>query len=358
MKAVFCLTVAPMISAAMFVTAQQFPTAAVQPSDRNTNYIDDQGTAHITRVIPLPQTVSPEAREFLIEEQNQGPGGPKAPAAPQGGGKDEGAMDMAAQWSKLLPNQLMNTQIAGVLVRIVTPDGMPDANRDRVLINLHAGGFKFDADSYVESISMAGYTKIKVVSVLYRMLPKFQFPAPVDDVVAVYKELLKSYQPQHIGIYGGSAGAILTGEVAARLKQLGLPMPAALGIFSGHGDFAREGDSRSLFELGGYGFPVPLPADRKSDPDYVGSTDPRDPVLSPIYSDLHGLPPTLFVTGERDMLLSGVANLHRAFLLAGVDARLVVWDAMPHMFWLNPKMPEAIEANHIMADFFIKELAK
>jgi acetyl esterase/lipase len=81
-------------------------------------------------------------------------------------------------------------------------------------------------------------------------------------------------------------------------------------------------------------------------------------VLSPIYADLHGLPPALFVTSGRDMLLSGTVNLHRAYINAGVDARLVVFDALTHAFWYNPQLPEAIEANHIMADFFVKQLNK
>jgi len=90
----------------------------------------------------------------------------------------------------------------------------------------------------------------------------------------------------------------------------------------------------------------------------VGSTDVKDPVLSPIYADLHGLPPSLFITSERDALLSSTANLHRAYLRAGVDARLVVFDALPHAFWGDPNLPESIEASHIMADFFIKELKR
>ena len=90
----------------------------------------------------------------------------------------------------------------------------------------------------------------------------------------------------------------------------------------------------------------------------MGKTDPKDPVLSPIYADLHGLPPTLFVTSGRDLLLSGTANLHRAFLNAGDDARLIVFDALPHAFWYSPLLPEALEANHMMADFFVKQLGK
>jgi acetyl esterase/lipase len=92
------------------------------------------------------------------------------------------------------------------------------------------------------------------------------------------------------------------------------------------------------------------------DKEYVAATDDKDPILSPIYGDLHGLPPTLFITSGRDLLLSGTINLHRAYLNAGVDARLVVFDALPHAFWYDPMLPEAQEANHMMADFFVKHL--
>jgi len=261
-------------------------------------------------------------------------------------------------WSRLCPNQLVEDSIAGVPVRIVTPEGLTEANKDKVLLNLHGGGFNSDSGSYTESIPIASYTGVKVVAVLYRLAPEHPFPAAVDDSVAVYKELLKTYKPEHIAIYGTSAGAILTAEVAAKLKQLGLPLPSALGIFSGMGDFARAGDSIALYALRGLTGHLDPPEAGAHDPYYVATTDPKDPVLSPIYSDLHGLPPTLFVTSGRDMLLSGTANLHRAYLNAGVDAHLVVYDALPHAFWYDPMLPEAIEANHIMADFFVRHLGK
>jgi acetyl esterase/lipase len=261
-------------------------------------------------------------------------------------------------WTRICPNTLADQTMAGVPVHIVTPDGMPDRNKDKVLLNLHGGGFNSDSGSYTESIPIASYTGIKVVAVLYRLAPEHPYPAAVDDSVAVYKELLKTYKPDHIVIYGTSAGAILTAEVAARLKQLGLPLPAALGIFSGMGDFARAGDSVAMYALRGLTGHLDPPDPTQHDGEYVGSADPKGPVLSPIYGDLHGLPPTLFVTSGRDLLLSGTANLHRAYLNAGVDARLVVFDALPHAFWYDPMLPEAIEANHTMADFFVKQLAK
>ncbi len=332
------------------------PTTAEEAPQRDTSYIDAQGTAHVTRVVPIPQTISPEAQRYLNHsEPDQGP---EEPLADRRARTDAWAVRAAAAWSKLCPNTLVNTALAGVPVRIVMPEGMPASNKDKVLLNIHGGGFNSDSGSYTETIPIAGYSKIKVVAVLYRLAPEHPFPAAVDDSVAVYKELLKTYKPDHIVIYGTSAGAILTGEVAVRLKQLGLPMPAALGIFSGLGDFARDGDSRSLFALRGLAGHLDPPTDGPHDSYYAGKTDPKDPVLSPVYADLRGLPPTLFVTSTRDMLLSGTVNLHRAFLNAGVDARLVVFDALPHAFWYDQELPEAIEANHAMADFFVKHLGK
>ena len=332
------------------------PTTAADAPKSDTSYIDASGTAHVTRVVPVPQTISPEAQKSLSrQEPDQGP-----PQPPEQRRKMTDAYTASArvQWTKICPNTIVEEKMADVPVRIVTPEGLPESNKDKVLLDLHGGGFNADSGSYTESIPIASYTKIKVVAVLYRLSPEVKFPAAVDDSIAVYKQLLKSYEPKHIVIYGTSAGAILTAEVAAKIKQLGLPMPAALGIFSGMGDFARAGDSIAMYALRGLSGHLDPPEPGAHDPYYVGGTDPKDPVLSPIYGDLHGMPPTLFITSGRDLLLSGTVNLHRAYLLAGVDARLVVYDALTHAFWYDPKLPEAIEANHIMADFFVKELAK
>jgi acetyl esterase/lipase len=310
----------------------------------------------VTRVVPVPQTVSSQAQLSIGHaEPDQGPPEPLEDRRKR---TDQYTARARVAWSKLCPNQIVEDKIAGVPVRIVTPEGMPESNKDKVLLNLHGGGFNSDSGSYTESIPIASYSKIKVVAVLYRLSPEVKFPAAVDDSIAVYKELLKTYKPGHIVIYGTSAGAILTAEVAAKIRQLGLPMPVALGIFSGMGDFARNGDSIAMYGLRGLAGHLDPPESGPHDPYYLGETDAKDPILSPIYGDLHGLPPTLFVTSGRDLLLSGTVNLHRAYLLAGVDARLVVYDALPHAFWYNPVLPEAIEANHIMADFFVKQLGK
>ncbi len=332
------------------------PTSAAEAANRDTSYIDVQGTAHVTRVVPVPQDLSPQAQLVVGRpEPDQGP-----PQSLEDRRRMTDAYTARARvaWTRICPNTLVDETMAGVPVHVVTPDNVPESNKDKVLLNLHGGGFNSDSGSYTESIPIASYAGIKVVAVLYRLAPEHPFPAAVDDSVAVYKELLKTYKPDHIVIYGTSAGAILTAEVAAKLKQLGLPQPAALGIFSGMGDFAVMGDSMAMYALRGLSGHLDMPDGKVHDGEYAATTNLKDPVLSPIYSDLHGLPPTLFVTSGRDLLLSGTANLHRAYLNAGVDARLVVYDALPHAFWYDPMLPEAIEANHIMADFFVKELGK
>ncbi len=353
MKPAICLVA--FFVAAMAAAQQPAATAAAQAPDRDTSYIDADGTAHVTRVVPIPQTISPEARALLARRIPDA--APPQSLADRRAGTDAYTARARVEWSRICPNQIVETQMAGVPVRVVTPEDISAADRDKVLLNLHGGGFNSDSGSYTESIPIAYYTKMKVVAVLYRLAPEHPFPAAVDDSVAVYRELLKSYKPDHIVIYGTSAGAILTGEVAVKLKQLGLPMPAALGIFSGMGDFARNGDSMALFSLRGLSGPLEAPS-APHDSFYIGSTDARDPVLSPVYADLRGLPPTLFITSTRDLLLSGTVNLQRAFLRAGVDARLVVFDALAHAFWYDPTLPEAVEANHMMADFMVKQLGR
>jgi acetyl esterase/lipase len=357
MHLTFRLSAILVLFGSVALAAQQVaPTTQAQAPNTDTSFIDAQGTAHVTRVVPVPATISSEAQRMLaspVPDQ-----APPESLAERRARTDAYTETARVAWTRICPNQIVEDKIAGVPVRIVTPGQIAQSNRDKILINLHGGGFNSDSGSYSESIPIASYTGIKVVAVLYRLAPENPFPAGVDDAVAVYKELLKTYEPKHIVIYGTSAGAVMTGEVAVKLKQLGLPMPAALGIFSGIGDFARNGDSMALFSLRGLSGHLDPPTSGPHDPYYIGSADPRDPVLSPIYADLHGLPPTLFVSSTRDALLSGTANLHRAFLRAGVDARLVVFDALPHAFWYNAQLPESIEASHIMADFFLQHVSQ
>lgn len=334
--------------------AQQ-PSGDGQQTDSSRIGVD--GTAYVTRVVPVPTTISPEAQKML-ERVASDVAVPRT-LEQRRAGTDKWQAGAGEVSKKLYPANVAADTIAGVPVRVVTPLSIAPEKRDRVLIDLHGGGFDSDSGSLTESIPIANLTGIKVIAVLYRLAPEHPFPAGVEDAVGVYKELLKTYKPSHIGIYGTSAGAILTAEVTVKLKQLKLPLPAVTGVFSGLGDFSRNGDSVALYALNGFSGHLDEPqSDMRGTKYYAGSTDLQDPVLSPVYADLTGFPPTLFITSGRDLLLSGTTILHRAYLNAGVDAQLVVFEALPHAFWNNPELPESKEADRMMAGFLEKHLGR
>src|ERR1700730_4165751 len=318
---------------------------------------DADGTAHVTRVVPMPSTITPEAKAWLAslaQKKSASQTLPERRAA-----TDAWRTQDTAEARKLYPVNIEETSIAGVRSDVITPVATPETNRDRVLVNLHGGGFVSDSGSLIEGIPIANLAKVKVVSVYYRLAPENPFPAAVDDVVAVYRELLKRYRPSNIGFFGTSAGAILTCEVTVRLKQLGLPLPAALGIFSVLTDFSRPSDSRQIFTLDGFpGELQPRDPDRHPDDLYPGRADRKDPVLSPLFADLRGMPPSLLLTSTRDLLLSDTAMFHRALLHAGDDAQLVVFEALPHAFWYHFQLPETEEALELMATFFDQKLGR
>jgi len=341
-----------MVSLPQFLAAQANP--AVQQDSAT---FDPDGTAHLTRVVPMPATISPETQKWLasLTLKKSGP----ETLAERRAHTDAWRAQDSAEARRIYPVNVEETSIAGVRTDIITPLGAPEISRWRVLINLHGGGFNSDSGSLIEGIPIANLAKIKVVSVYYRLAPENPFPAAVDDVVAVYKELLKTYKPQNIGIFGTSAGAILTGEVAVRLKQLGLPEPGALGMFSVLADFSQPGDSWQLFTLDGFpGGLQPTYQNHLPDDSYVGKTERKDPVLSPLFADLHGMPPSLLVTSTRDILLSGTTIFHRALLHAGDDAQLVVFEALPHAFWYHFQLPETKEALELMAKFFDEKVGR
>ena len=349
----FLLALSGLLLSAVAAFAQTAPAAAPRDSSK----IAPDGTAYVTRVVPVPTTISPEAQKLLARQESDAPKPETLADRRIRTDKWQAGAGEAAR--KIYPVNIVEDIIAGVPVRVVTPLTIPSNKRDRVLINLHGGGFNSDSGSLNESIPIANLTGTKVVAVLYRLAPEHPFPAALDDAIAVYKELLKTYKPSRIAIYGTSAGAILTAEVTAKLKQAGLPMPAATGIFSGMGDYSRHGDSRALYALAGFsGHLDPPDPDMKNNLEYAATTNLKDPILSPSFSDLSGLPPTLFITSGRDLLLSGTINLHRAYLAAGSPAELVVFEALPHAFWYNTTLPESREADQLMANFFDRHLSK
>ncbi|MEZ5679846.1 MAG: alpha/beta hydrolase fold domain-containing protein [Erythrobacter sp.] len=251
-----------------------------------------------------------------------------------------------ARWNVTMDD----TEIAGVPVRILHRSGeQVDWRRPGpILMNLHGGGFMVDSGSITENVEIAAQTGFPVIAVRYRLLPAHPFPAAVEDSLAVYRALLETHGADSIALYGTSAGAILASELTARIKREGIPLPAALGFFSGSADLATQADSLDLF------------ADRSGAEAlsriYAGTTALDDPALSPARGELDGWPQTMCVTSGRDFLLGSTASFCNALQRAGVPVQLWLYDGLPHAFWSYIDAPETDRAFADMATFMTDAL--
>jgi acetyl esterase/lipase len=329
-------------------TAQASPVATFAPD----------GSAHIVDLtVPIPATVSPEARAML--QANAAAGDPThglTLALQQMRAANDAHQEKTThQLLQMYPVKVEKKTLGGVPVALVTPLRARADRKDRLLINVHGGAFFLGQGSITEAIPIAAKTGIAVLAIDYRLAPETPFPGAVDDTIAVYRELLKTYSAKHLALYGSSAGAVLSAQTAVRARQLGLPLPAALGFFSGTVDFARPGDSEAFFTIGGLG-PLVTPVAVQAH-GYLADNNLSNPVLSPAYADVKGFPPVLLMCGTRDFFLSGTTNFHRQLLRAGVPAQLVVFDAMPHVHWGNPDLPESQEALDIQARFLAEHVS-
>ena len=234
--------------------------------------------------IPYSSLASPQARTFFPRLLAEGAKAPPitAPIARSRAFYDRLNRDRAQRMEKMFPVKLSRGSIAGVNVDIAMPaDGVAPTNRHRVLINLHGGAFLWGSHSgtLVESIPIASLGRIRVIGVNYRQGPEYTFPAASVDVEKVYRVLLKTYKPDQIGIYGCSAGGILTGEVVARFIHDRLPVPGAVGMFCG-ALLDIAGDSAYIAPLlNGQGVPA-HPLGLAALP-YFRGADMHDPLVQP-----------------------------------------------------------------------------
>ena len=296
---------------------------------------------------PIPETVTPEGRAAAAALAGQALPDPLPPIAEIRKFSDMMQVNFGAVLEKRHGVRIENSTIAGVPVRIIYPKGVAELGTGPVLLNLHGGGFALDSGSLTETIPIAAGSGIPVVAVLYRLAPEHPFPAALDDALAVYQALEKDHGANRIGVFGTSAGAGLSGQLVAKLTSMGRPMPAALGYFSGNADVSVKGDSESWMPGPGFDWIAA----------YAGTTPLTDPILSPIHGDITGFPPTLLITSTRDFLLSPTAIFARALTEKGVDARLVVFDGLPHAFWSYMDIPESGQANELIARFFKDKIA-
>jgi epsilon-lactone hydrolase len=251
--------------------------------------------------------------------------------------------------------------IAGVKAFIVTPGDIPEANRNRLLIHVHGGGYVLGPGEagLGEALLMAGHGRFKVISVDYRMPPDFPYPAAMDDAMAVYKDLVKTTDAKKIGIFGSSTGGGMTLAMVLRAKAESLPLPGAIAPATPWSDMTKTGDTYFTNEMvddvlvsndGWLGDAAML---------YANGHDLKDPMLSPVYGDLKGFPPTILTTGTRDLFLSNTVRVHRKLREAGVVADLLVFEGLSHAQYLfDANAPESKEHFVETAAFFDKHLQK
>lgn len=336
--------------------------------------MDDAGQIATNREIPAkglktPTTVSPQLQRSISG---------MAVAAAAGGGLPVGwTPGSAAEWkavvaqmdaqalavapalAAMFPHTQEIRQIAGVTVREITPKTLDPAKAGRLLVHFHGGGYVLNGGeaSTGEAVLGAHYSGMKAISVDYRMPPEHPFPAAVDDALAVWRALAAERSPGSMAAFGTSAGGGLTLALALKLKDLGEALPGALALGTPWADLTGASDSYQVnahvdgifSNFDGFGKAMAAL--------YAGEAGVTHPLVSPIFGEFTGFPPTIFTTGTRDILLSDTVRVYRAMRAAGVTARLEAHEAMSHAEYIYAfDAPESAVAFGDMARFFDEHL--
>ena len=230
--------------------------------------------------------------------------------------------------------------VAGIHAEWYRP---PQAKPGKLLLYLHGGAYALGScDSHRKLVThMAWEGNIEAVMPEYRLAPEHPFPAGLDDAVAVYKELLDAgYAAADIIIAGDSAGGGLSVATMLQLRHQGLPLPGGAILISPFLDMSATGESMK----------TRASRDPWFRPDeievvvryYCPGEDVRNPLLSPVFANVAGLPPTLIQVGDDEILLSDSTRFADKMKTAGVDVEIEVFPEMWHVFQLFVgKMPES-----------------
>jgi monoterpene epsilon-lactone hydrolase len=358
------------VSAAFSVPAMALD-ASVQPTTDFTTLEAIQSTVNAKpgprtvpgRSIPVPNTASPEL-QAAIAAPYRAPAWDANPKSPAEWKELINKLAAAAAVAQKVVREKLGvtmetTVIGGVKVYILTPKEIPPANRNRLLVHVHGGGYVYNPGEAGtgEATLMAAYGGFKVISVDYRMPPDYPYPAAMDDAMAVWKEAIKMQDPRNMAIFGTSTGGGMTLAMILRAKQEGLALPAAIAPGTPWSDLTETGDTYKTNEwldnvLVSYSGYLIHAAQL-----YANGHDLKDPQLSPIYGDFTGFPPAILTSGTRDLFLSLTVLTHRKLRRAGVEAELQVFEGMSHaQYNFDPSAPETKEVFTEIARFFDKHL--
>jgi len=220
------------------------------------------------------------------------------------------------------------------------------------LLYLHGGGyFGCSPEGYRPITAFFALQGFRVFAPEYRLAPEHPFPAAVEDATAAYRGLLaEGHLPQQIAVSGDSAGGGLSLSLLLTLRAAAVAMPAAAALFSPWTDLAATGDSvrTNGRKCAMFNAPDIAPSARY----YLGETDPRNPLASPLYADLSSLPPLLIHVGADEILRDDSIRLAERARASGVSVELKVWPVVPHAWQLAPHIiPEARQSLRNAADF-------
>lgn len=227
---------------------------------------------------------------------------------------------------------------------------------DAALLYLHGGGYAIGSPQTHRHLVglMSIESGLPVFAADYRLAPENKFPAAVDDGLAAYRGLIESgIAPEKIAIAGDSAGGGLTMATLVAARDAGLPMPACAVVFSPWVDLSQGGEShRSRAKRD--------PIVRKEGVDvmaaaYVGEgADLKQPLASPIFADLSGMPPILIQVGSEEALHSDSVALAAKLEAAGSEVSFETWGGMVHVWHIfHPILAEGRDAL-VRASAFLK----
>jgi monoterpene epsilon-lactone hydrolase len=234
-------------------------------------------------------------------------------------------------------------RVGGVPAEWLAPAGAPD---DRVLLYIHGGGFVIGSCNTHRPLAarLALASGSRALQIEYRLAPEHRFPDALDDVCAAYRALLHDGIPARgIVVAGDSAGGNLALALLVALRDAGEPLPAGAVCLSPVTDLAGTGASMRTKAASDPVLSPTLAVDLTAA--YAGDHDPREPLISPLYADLRGLPPVLLHVGSDEILLDDSTRFAERARAAGVDTQLVVWPGLWHVFQVYAQaLPEALQS--------------
>jgi monoterpene epsilon-lactone hydrolase len=256
--------------------------------------------------------------------------------------------------------------IDGTTVEPLDVDGVPAewvspatiAAPDACILYLHGGGYVIGSCNTHRPLAshLAARTGLPVLLVDYRLGPEHVFPAAVDDAVTAYAWLLaRGFEPGRIVVAGDSAGGGLTLATLLALRDREIALPALAVPISPWTDLTLSGDS--MTSMADRDPMVKREGLQRMADWYVGDGDAGAPLVSPLFGDLHGLPPLLIHVGEVETLRDDAVRFAERARAAGVDVTLEVWPEMIHVWHVfGAAVPESEAAVTRVAEFITQRL--